>query len=1539
MLIKHHAVKLDWKVPEPIKAGGETLRGVLVISAKELSEIVVGKIKKNMGKGKHGEDNGQSDTRRQKKKHDRTVRITHIEIDLTGVEEVTTGAGILSRTRTDHHCFLHKTQVLSIEELKWIHDPSSCASATASPVTAATPIVQSANTLSARSNTTTSGNTLNLPSPTTSVVPESFQPGCIAPGTQQGIAFQMRVPEKVGGTFKNAHASISYQLTANVHIRLGKEAFVLQHPLSLSLFELVQICAATKIASPHDVSPYLAPVPPAPEFLATSDGLPVRSSICSTTSSSSGGRQPSSVRFVIPKANSVLGTAAVKPYSLWGLGPATSSQRHHYTYSNSHGYGRYRHSQSHQSHQRQASFTTTVATAAGSTSSSAMADPVPGMTRSYSATSALSPQKNFFHEESSAVGHQHHRMERSQENNVMISAEDQYRQQQKQQQQQQQQSQPQSSRNRHAPRNTESMDGLDEVGFGAHIDKSVAAAGDNVTLDMFVVKSDLMKVVDIKVSLVETIQVFSLMDVEDACSVISPMTSRARVLVVDDKEEEEQHKGQQTSKSKSDSRRRLVDTHVVKIAKDYVPAQSEESHANDNHLKGYYEDYEDFRTAKSLSMYKLGMRIPETALTIMDRELLKVEYMFVIKFFFKGRMGAFLELPIEIISQYNHNRISTISGAISCVSNSVQIALPPVPILVKRSEVIQSDLDDVPVEDSNAFISPNTADKNADFGPYAETEAVADAADGGAEVDQEKESDKFQDFIIKNCEDAITAAEAASTERKVAPVDQINMLSNPIPSKIEGLAASVKAAPVKDSTQEKAFTPKIGAHSSSLKVFERKPSASEAPSHEHVKRALSMNTGKRTPTTAQMTHSPVQGDEEQAIVSSSRLSKAESEACKSNVARITAALMGKELAATNCGNGFADLKKKSSTESTSVVPKIVINNVHASRCTNINSSSSLSSSRRSSQDKDFSQPGSLVSNSTKSTPSLGSNTTSPSSNTTKVASPALPLLFDLTSAALPSTPPAHVPSPIVIPSPSKSSGSGSGSRSNAFKSNKVTVGSGNITTRPIVGSPSPITEGLSSSRRFKDIDTPQQQQKLLHARQNTSLSTHSAGSGNSSSAINSDSRSDDDSSHGSGDSKSSPNNNRLVAKIAKSLSSPLLRSRAGAGSAIAGGGGSSASPNGSITNLQSVSPQQQSTAFTLAATTLSALTLLSSVGQAAVNNEGNSNSNSLGHTNNTYGSSNSSGVQHQLHARRPSQPSPLSQRPLKSCLKKRRGSAPPIVVTTSSLSSGDHLTSNVISALKAPQSSGGRKKVTFAKGFTPLPSPTASQVFFPETEYGSKMSQQQQHLSSYVSSYSSSVSELAFKGSLTATGVSAAFNRAAATASASPPSTGSSGSQSVSAEDRSPVSTQNSHDNAQDPSNGPMRIKSPTSASPRARMHHPFDGHPSRLSPLEKRHLDFQIKVQVPLRGNCPEQERVQEQQQSVAEIREDADVEEEDEVEEDDEDMEYEEEDETDEDDDERETEEERIERRRQARVAWLAKYGDAFKQVYGAVPELPPI
>ncbi|KAF9936003.1 hypothetical protein BGZ65_002804 [Modicella reniformis] len=159
------------------------------------------------------------------------------------------------------------------------------------------------------------------------------------------------------------------------------------------------------------------------------------------------------------------------------------------------------------------------------------------------------------------------------------------------------------------------QDGLDEVGFGAHIDKSVAAAGDRVSLDMFVVKSDLMKVAAIKVSLVETTQVFSFLNYGSTKDLVEQITTM-------------------TKKPK----RRLVNTHVVKIAKDYALVQSEESHTNDNHLKGYYED---FRTAKSLSVYKLIMQILEKR--------------------FDNRSNSDHSVP-------------------------VQSALPPVPVLVTQSE-------------------------------------------------------------------------------------------------------------------------------------------------------------------------------------------------------------------------------------------------------------------------------------------------------------------------------------------------------------------------------------------------------------------------------------------------------------------------------------------------------------------------------------------------------------------------------------------------------------------------------------------------------------------------------------------------------------------------------------------------------------------------------------------------------------------------------------------------------------------------------------
>lgn len=85
MVMKHPSVKLDWKVPEPIKAGGEVLRGVLIITAKELLESEVKaavKIKSGGGgAGKKGRGGGMK-----KLKQDRAVWIEHIEIDLTGLE-------------------------------------------------------------------------------------------------------------------------------------------------------------------------------------------------------------------------------------------------------------------------------------------------------------------------------------------------------------------------------------------------------------------------------------------------------------------------------------------------------------------------------------------------------------------------------------------------------------------------------------------------------------------------------------------------------------------------------------------------------------------------------------------------------------------------------------------------------------------------------------------------------------------------------------------------------------------------------------------------------------------------------------------------------------------------------------------------------------------------------------------------------------------------------------------------------------------------------------------------------------------------------------------------------------------------------------------------------------------------------------------------------------------------------------------------------------------------------------------------------------
>ncbi|KAG0212076.1 hypothetical protein BGX28_006837 [Mortierella sp. GBA30] len=94
MVLKHPAVKLDWKVPEPIKAGSETLRGVLVISARELRESGMKAVAGSARGVALGSANAESNRTIMKNavnslkflKRDPTVRIEHIEIDLIGVE-------------------------------------------------------------------------------------------------------------------------------------------------------------------------------------------------------------------------------------------------------------------------------------------------------------------------------------------------------------------------------------------------------------------------------------------------------------------------------------------------------------------------------------------------------------------------------------------------------------------------------------------------------------------------------------------------------------------------------------------------------------------------------------------------------------------------------------------------------------------------------------------------------------------------------------------------------------------------------------------------------------------------------------------------------------------------------------------------------------------------------------------------------------------------------------------------------------------------------------------------------------------------------------------------------------------------------------------------------------------------------------------------------------------------------------------------------------------------------------------------------------
>ncbi|KAG9064457.1 hypothetical protein KI688_003647 [Linnemannia hyalina] len=1487
MVMKHSSVKLDWKVPEPIKAGGEVLRGVLVITAKELLENEVKAAVKSKSRSGGGGKKGKGGGKKKKVKQDRAVWVEHIEIDLTGLE------------------------VLPIEELKCILDTSSFSSSFSSSSTSAS---------SSTSHTATSSSQLGssstcgpIPRRSSSLMHSSSslaetdlpQPGRLPPGTQQGISFQMRIPERVGGTYRNAHASISYQLTANVHIRRGKEMFVLQHPLPLSLFELVQIRAATKITSPHDLNPSTSINNKAMITTTASASSSITSGTSSVSSAAAAGgvKRQAGVRFVIPKANSVLGTAAVKPYSLWGLGPATSSS----SSSSHHGHGHHGHNYRRQSsHQRRGSLSapppSSAASSVGGSTSLSAHQAGPGMTRSYSDIGALSSRSMVDLVCASGAGSLSGDASVSVKKarfdpDEMLSAEDQYRSRQVKQQQQQQYQQEldlqqQGSTGGSRPKlgsRKGSTDELDEVGFGANIDKSVAAAGENVTMDMFVVKSDMMKVVDIKVSLVETIQIFSLLDYYGACDVVSPIAGRAHVF----DNNTHQHSGaaaEAGSGAGSGSKRKLVETHMVKIAKAYVPAQAEESHANDNHLKGYYEDYEDARTTKSLSMYKLGMRIPETALTIQDRDLLKVEYMFVIKFFFKGRMGAFLELPIEIVSQYNHNRISTISGAISCVSNSVQIAMPPVPILVKRhgsvasSSIAAAKVVEVVKEGEAAKEDVKGEAIEASATYYPESGSHGQTRDDEGREEGVKESQSAEEIlaspIIRQDAKEVTTTESSPSSRATSA--SLRSTSQSFDSSSQDTSSSIDK--------------------------------SSTAAEEQVDRACQLQgpTPRKDSTASMDDIAEAQKTEEEGILASSRLSKAEFAACTSRQVGLAVARYNQmssiETAssttiAAESGSG-KDLKraisKPTSAAGAEGVPKIVIECVNTkSRSGGPASSSSISTSR-------------------------SNSTTTTTMTTTTVVSPALPILFDLTSAALPTPAPSTVSPP--IPSPLVTPQSTGGSNGPTPMSVTPGVRSSSMGAESIATS-SPVADSIKNSNSFPRSarDTESQLPKLLPLLQATNTSVYSSSS-----------REDDHHHHYYHHSEAEGNKSTtsgLVAKIAKSLSSPLLRTRTGTNS-------SNISPNGSQSTLPLLSPQhQQSSAFTLAATTLSALTLLSAVGQAAVSSEG----------------------------KKAPQPAP---RPLKSCIKKRSSVRPPGLNTgnlTASGGGGQHSRSATSSQgqgqghpYNAMGTNTNRKKVTFAKGLTPVPSPTGSQVLLSDPIVLEPFKYKNQNLypNTTAGSSSASSSSSSASSSLSPATGAATVNRlnpvqGLSTSLRTNPGIAAAALITVSAR---PIVLTPHHPHhqhqfvpamttttapiwAQAPAGPTM---SPNNASSRTRIHHPFDSHPSRLSPLEKKHLDFQVQIQ-DLKPSSLHGRITASKDFSSKSVTDNGNEDDEEEAEDDEEEGEGEEEEEyeeeEDENEDDQETEEERIERRKQARIAWLAKYGDAFKQVYGAVPELPPL
>lgn len=695
-------------------------------------------------------------------------------------------------------------------------------------------------------------------------------------------------------------------------------------------------------------------------------------------------------------------------------------------------------------------------------------------------------------------------------------------------------------------------------------------------------------------------------------------------------------------------------------------------------------------------------------MTILDRELLKVDYMFVIKFFFKGRVGAFLELPIEIISQYNHNRISTISGAISCVTDSVQIALPPVPILIKRTESVLSDLD-------KQSVDPVLCTSSADSSPGSIKDSYHCP---GHSIDIETASNQFR--------------------KRVSETAQVSDDGN--------------QGSYKENTPE----PKI------------EVASEEDPTSERIQASSKMSTKE-----------------------------------------VTTAPGSSEVASTDSNQTNSDrrdeLHVKKSPPKAGLVPKIVVERA--------NTSSPDTSSGTAGQDT--------------------------KTITTTLVTTALPLLFDLTSAVQ--------PSPTVASTP-PSSVSHAGSRRSSSSSDLA----------PSVQSLYSGRSSISSQSTAPSVGLSEKNYSPVTASNPTEIM----------------------------DPVVSNINNGLVAKLAKSLSSsPLLRSR--------GFGTGLSSPNGSNSNITGlVSPQQQqSSAFTLAATTLSALTLISSVGQAVAPapEPVAGNMAKRAHT-----------IPHPSHPHQQQHSSP--PRPLKSCLKKKRNAVTSGINTTSAIQQSTNNRPHL-----------GTKKVSFAKGSTPLPSPTGSQVLLTEAEM-----------------------------------TSGPGNRAVGT----PAMVGKNTSNQLTpmaAIQKVPALL---------PQSGAFKIpstptvsSSTTAASPRSgRALHPFDSHPSRLTTLDKQHLDHQTLQEQHRHGQLskpsayPYTPGLQQQKQESTAVKElEIQLEEEEEVE-----VEIEEgngcdelddDEEEDEDDEQHETEEERIERRRLARVAWLAKYGDAFKQVYGAVPELPPI